>query len=116
MEFSTAVLTNVTFYNNTSNNGLTYSDPKGGGGLMNIAGSPTLNHVTFSGNTSNANGVDGGAMRSVKEADPGTILSNPVISNSIFWDNNSTELTTDGTGTITVIDSVVEGGGCPSGG
>jgi hypothetical protein len=107
------VLTNVTFYNNTSNNNL--ADPKGGGGLMNIAGSPTLNHVTFSGNTSNANGVDGGAMRSVKEADPGTILSNPVIRNSIFWDNNSTELTTDGTGSVTVIDSVVEGG-CPAGG
>jgi len=113
LEFSSAVLTNVTFYNNTSNNNL--ADPKGGGGLMNIAGSPTLNNVTFSGNTSNANGVDGGAMRSVKEADPGAILSNPVIRNSIFWDNNSTELTTDGTGTVTISDSVVEGG-CPAGG
>ncbi|MEP0806050.1 MAG: hypothetical protein HRF47_11200, partial [Chloroflexota bacterium] len=111
LEFSSAVLTNVTFYNNTSNNNL--ANPKGGGGLMILASSPTLNNVTFSGNTSLANGVDGGAVRVAKDP-AGPTVSNPVIHNSIFWGNNSTEITSDGTGSITVNDSIVQGG-CPSG-
>lgn len=111
MEFSSAVLTNVTFYNNTSNNNL--ADPKGGGGIMNIAGNPTLNNVTFSGNTSTANGADGSAMRNAQ--DPATLtVSNPVIRNAVFWGDASTEITSDGTGTITVDDSIVQGG-CPVG-
>jgi len=101
LEFSAVVITNATFYNNTSNNNL--ADPKGGGGLMNVAGSPTLNNVTFSGNTSTANGVDGSAMRNSDG-------STPVISNSIFWGDDTTEITSDGSGSITISDSVVEGG------
>ncbi|MBI4761641.1 MAG: choice-of-anchor Q domain-containing protein [Chloroflexota bacterium] len=111
LEFSSAVLTNVTFYNNTSNNNL--ADPKGGGGMMVIASSPTLNHVTFSGNTSSANGVDGGAIRVAKDP-AGSTVSNPVIRNAIFWGNNSTGITSDGTGSITIHDSIVQGG-CPAG-
>ena len=81
---------------------------------MNIAGSPVLNNVTFSGNTSDANGVDGGAMRNAKHPDFAN-PSNPVISNSIFWDDTSTEITHDNSGTVTITinDSVVEGG-CPA--
>ncbi|MEW6285758.1 MAG: choice-of-anchor Q domain-containing protein, partial [Chloroflexota bacterium] len=111
LEFSSVVLTNVTFYNNTSNNNL--ADPKGGGGVMVIASNPTLNNVTFSGNTSNANGASGGAMRVVKDPASPTV-SNPLIRNAIFWGDNSTEITSDGTGSITVNDSIVQGG-CPSG-
>lgn len=111
LEFSSAVLTNVTFYNNTSNNNL--ADPKGGGGVMILASSPVLNNVTFSGNTSTANGVDGGAVRVAKDP-AGPTVSNPVIRNAIFWGNNSTEITSDGTGSITINDSIVQGG-CPSG-
>ncbi|MDL1911680.1 hypothetical protein FBQ81_13485 [Chloroflexi bacterium CFX6] len=111
LEFSTAVLTNVTFYNNTSNNG--GADPRGGGGLMNVASSPTLNNVTFSGNTSTADNVDGSAMRNAQE--PVTLqVSNPVIHNSVFWGDTATEITSDGTGSITVNDSIVQGG-CPAG-
>ncbi|NWG32797.1 MAG: hypothetical protein HXY42_00005 [Chloroflexi bacterium] len=111
MEFSAAVLTNVTFYNNTSNNNL--ADPKGGGGVMILASSPVLNNVTFNENTSTANGVDGGAVRVAKDP-AGSTVSNPVMRNAIFWGNNSTEITSDGTGSVTVSHSIVQGG-CPSG-
>lgn len=111
MEFSTAVLTNVTFYNNTSNNNL--AAPKGGGGVMILASSPVLNHVTFSGNTGNANGVDGAAIRVDKDP-AGPTVSNPVIRNAILWGDNTIEVASDGTGSITVQDSIVQGG-CPSG-
>lgn len=106
LEFSTAVLTNVTFYNNVSQNLDTYPNPRGGGGIMNILGSPTLNNVTFNGNTSTANGVDGSGMRN-------TDASHPVIHNAIFWGDTSTEITSDNTGTITINDSIVQGG-CPA--
>ena len=101
-------LTNATFSGNTSSN--IGSDPRGGGGLMVINSSPTLNNVTFSGNTSSANSVNGGALRSVRDITISSALSNPVIRNSIFWSDNTTEITSDGTGTITVSDSVVQGG------
>ena len=77
---------------------------------MVINSSPTLNNVTFSGNTSSANSVNGGALRSVRDITISSALSNPVIRNSIFWSDNTTEITSDGTGTITVSDSVVQGG------
>ena len=105
-EFSSPTLTNVTISGNTSNN--VGADPRGGGGIMNIASNPTLNNVTFNGNTSTANGITGGAIRTVK--DPlGPTLSNVIIRNSILW-GDSTEIVSDGTGTVTVSDSVVQGG------
>ena len=101
IEFASPALTNVTFGGNTSNN--VGADPRGGGGIMNITGNPTLNNVTFSGNTSSANGITGGAIRN-------STNSNPVIRNSIFLGDSTGEITSDGTGTTTISDSVVQGG------
>ena len=96
--------TNVTFYGNVSQESIG-STPWGGGGMINITSNPTLNNVTFSGNNSvNALSDAGGdGMRN-------TVNSNPVIRNSIFWGDTNDEINDDGTGTITISDSVVQGG------
>lgn len=106
-EFANPTLTNVTFNGNTSNN--VGADPRGGGGILNIASNPVLNNVTFSGNISTANGITGGAIRNVIDPAGLVLTSNPVIRNSIFW-GDSSEIVSDGTGTTTISDSVVQGG------
>ncbi len=127
-EVSIPVLTNVTFSGNTAN---------GGGGMFNNNSNPILTNVTFSGNTANIRGGamlnEGGSpvLRNVtvtgNTAPSGTggsfrnILnavgeaSYPQIYNSVLWDNGTEEITGDGTGGVTIVDSVVEGG-CPAGG
>ena len=101
-------LTNVTFHGNTSQESIG-GTPWGGGGMMNIGSNPTLNNVTFSGNNSlNGSGTAGGdAMRS-------TDNSNPLIRNSIFWGDGSTEIVDDPYSISTIANSIVQGG-CPSG-
>lgn len=127
-EVSIPLLTNVTFSGNTAN---------GGGGMFNNNSNPILTNVTFSGNTANIRGGamlnEGGSpvLRNVtvtgNTAPSGTggsfrnILnavgeaSHPQVYNSILWDNGTEEITGDGTGSLTLVDSLVEGG-CPSGG
>ena len=97
-ENSAPELTNVTFYNNISDD--TAVSPGGGGGMLNVTSNPILKNVTFSGNDSYT--VGGDAIRN-------TLTSNPQISNSILWDVND-EIANDGTGTTTIVDSVVKGG------
>jgi len=99
VEVSTISLTNVTFYGNTSADG--GLDPKGGGGMMMLDSTVTLNNVTFSGNDSQVTGGD--AIRS-------TTNSVLTINNSILWGDTDDEILDDGTGSLTVSDSVVEGG------
>ena len=95
------ILTNVTFSGNFAN--------VRGGAILNEGSSPVLNNVTFSGNT--APSGSGGAIRNVYAS--GVTPSNPVIRNTILWDNGSEEVVTDAGSSVTIIDSVVEGG-CPS--
>ncbi len=103
-ENANPTLTNVTFYGNVSNESVG-SVPWGGGGMMNVTSSPILNNVTFSGNNSlNGSGTAGGdAIRNATN-------SSPVIRNSIFWGDLDDEITSDGTGSTTISDSVVQGG------
>ncbi|HAV76795.1 MAG TPA: hypothetical protein DCX53_05505, partial [Anaerolineae bacterium] len=122
-EYSLPLLTNVTFSGNTAN---------GGGGLFNNHSYPILTNVTFSGNTANIRGGAilneganpilrnvtitgntapagfGGSIRNVQNAV--FAPSNPQIYNSILWGNGTDEITSDGTGSTTVVDSVVQGG------
>jgi len=98
---SHAVLTNVTFSGNTAN--------IRGGAILLEGASPTFNNVTFSGNTAPA-GM-GGTLRNIQNAIAAP--SNPIIRNSILWGNGTEEITGDGTGLITLVDSVVQGG-CPA--
>ncbi|MFT3892402.1 MAG: choice-of-anchor Q domain-containing protein [Anaerolineales bacterium] len=98
---SNPILTNVTFSGNSAS--------LRGGAIYNDGASPDLNNVTISGNTAPAG--YGGAIRNVTFM---TVQSNPVIKNSIFWGDTSEEITDDGTGSGTIIDSVVQGG-CPTG-
>ena len=125
-EYSVPQLTNVTFSGNTAN---------GGGGLYNNNSNPTLINVTFSGNTANIRGgaiFNEGASPIIKHVTIsgntapvgfgggirntiyGSLISNPVIENTILWGDTSEEMTGDGTGTITIKDSVIQGG-CPAG-
>jgi hypothetical protein len=99
---SNPILTNVTFSGNTAN--------IRGGAILNEGASPTIRNVTFTGNTAPA-GM-GGTIRNIQNAifEP----SNPVIYNSILWGNGTEEITGDGTGSVTLVDSVVMGS-CPSG-
>ncbi|MGY6554357.1 MAG: S8 family serine peptidase [Wenzhouxiangella sp.] len=67
------VLTNVKFSGNAA--------AIWGGGIENFSNSnPTLTNVSFSGNSA----AGGGAMRNEREA-------NPLIRNSVFWNNRSTD-------------------------
>jgi hypothetical protein len=127
-EYSIPILNHVTFSGNTAN---------GGGGMFNNNSSPVLTNVTFSGNTANIRGGAilneggspilknvtitantapsglGGSIRNILNSvgEP----SYPEIHNSILWDNGTEEITSDGTGGVTILDSVVEGG-CPASG
>ena len=126
-EYSQPELTNVTFSGNSA---------KGGGGLYNSNSNPILKNVTFSGNTATTRGgaiFNEGASPSLQNvtisgnsspADTGSGMhnityassgqaSNPVIENSILWGDSPAEIFSDNTGTITITDSVVQGG-CPS--
>ena len=98
---SNPVLTNVTFSENTAN--------IRGGAMLNEGGSPMLRNVTFTGNTAPAG--TGGSLRNIINAVGEA--SHPVFQNVILWSNGSEEITGDGTGSITVVDSVVLGG-CPA--
>ncbi len=75
---SSPTLTNVTFAGNSSD---------AGGGMINNNSSPTLTNVTFAGNSSTSTG---GGMFNASN-------SNPIIQNSIFWNNKDNT----GTGTAT---------------
>ena len=127
-EVSIPVLTNVTFSGNTANGGggmfnnnsnplLTNATFSGntanirGGAMLNEGGSPVLRNVTVTGNT--APSGTGGSFRNILNAVGEA--SYPQIYNSILWDNGTEEITGDGTGGTTIVDSVVEGG-CPAGG
>ncbi|MDX1407960.1 MAG: YDG domain-containing protein, partial [Saprospiraceae bacterium] len=92
--------TNVTFYGNTSTETVGAA-PWGGGAVLNFESSPTFNNTTFSGNNSLTQAGD--AIRN-------TSNSSPQISNSIFWGDTTDEIASDGTGSTTIVDSVVEGG------
>jgi hypothetical protein len=126
-EYSIPILTNVTFSGNTANGGggifsnnsnpvltnVTFSSNTAnirGGAILNEGASPIFQNVTFSGNTAPV-GL-GGTMRNIQNAlaEP----SHPQFHNSILWGNGSEEITGDGTGSVTLIDSVVQGG-CPVG-
>jgi hypothetical protein len=50
----------------------------------------------------------GGSIRNIVNASGAP--SNPQIYNSILWGNGTEEITSDGTGTTTVVDSVIQGG------
>lgn len=92
------VLTNVTFSGNTAS--------IRGGAVLNEGASPTFRNVTFTGNSAPAG--TGGAIRNVINASGA--VSNPQIYNSISWGNGTDEITSDGTGSTTVTDSIVQGG------
>jgi predicted outer membrane repeat protein len=127
-EYSIPMLTNVTFSGNTANGGggifsnhsnpvltnVTFSGNTAnirGGAILNEGASPVFQNVTFSGNTAPA-GL-GGTMRNIQNAI--SAPSHPQFYNSILWGNGSEEITSDGTGSVTLIDSIVQGG-CPVGG
>ena len=95
---SNAVLENVTFSGNTAN--------IRGGAILNEGADPILRNVTIGGNTAPAG--FGGSIRNVKNAAGAS--SNPKIYNSILWGNGSEEITSDGTGSTTIVDSVIQGG------
>ena len=95
-------LNNVTFYGNSATQTVG-SAPWGGGGMYNENSNPVLNNVTFGGNSSTlARGM----------SNSGT--SAPQISNTIFWDGGTNEFSNTGTGSVTLKDSIVQGG-CPTG-
>jgi hypothetical protein len=98
---SDPILTNVTFSGNTAN--------IRGGAMLNEGGSPVLRNVTITGNTAPAG--TGGSVRNIVNAvgEP----SHPVFHNAILWSNGTEEITGDGTGSITIVDGVVQGG-CPA--
>lgn len=125
-ESSAPILTNVTFSGNTANGG-------GGGGLYNSNSQPILTNVTFSGNSSSLQGgaifnegadptfrnvtisgntAPSGSGGAIRSAMLGSITSDLTIENSILWNDASEEFSSDGTGSLTIVDSIVQGG-CP---
>ncbi|MFT3893208.1 MAG: choice-of-anchor Q domain-containing protein [Anaerolineales bacterium] len=93
-------LTNVTFYNNYAN--------RRGGAIANETSSPVLNHVTMVGNSSTVQAS--GGMANFTNSDP-------VIRNSILWNDTPQEFVNTDTGADNpqIFDSIVQGG-CPAGG
>ena len=100
-EYASPSLTNVTFSGNSSNDA--GAAPYGGGASFNLDSDPVFRNVTFTGNTS----TSGGVFRNVQN-------SNPQVYNSILWGNGSSAIVTDGTGLMTISDSVVQGGAAGS--
>ena len=74
--------------------------------MLNEGASPILRNVTISGNMAPAG--FGGSLRNIQNAS--FAPSNPQIYNSILWGNGSEEITSDGTGSTTISDSIVQGG------
>jgi hypothetical protein len=93
-------MTNVTFYNNYAN--------RRGGAIANETSSPVLNHVTIYGNSSTVQAS--GGMANFTNSDP-------VIRNSILWNDTPQEFVNTDTGADNpqIYDSIVQGG-CPAGG
>ncbi len=89
--YSSPTLSNVTFTANSA---------RDGGGMYNFDSNPTLSNVTF---TANSAGDDGGGMYNKYD-------SNPIIRNSIFWDNVGSVLYASGDSQVTISDSLVQGG------
>ncbi len=92
---SNPLVANVTFYANTASAGT-------GGGIYNYSSSPTLKNVTFSGNSA----FYASAMANSTGA-------NPHVSDSIFWNDGTTEIINDFSAPV-FADSILAGG-CPSG-
>jgi predicted outer membrane repeat protein len=121
---SNPTLTNVSFLNNAAT--------VNGGGLYNTSSNPTLTNVTFSGNTAITTDGDGGGVYNINSnlsltnvtfkdnqaaRDGGGIFNHNSIVvgiNSIFWDNlarsGAEQIWNSGTTTLTIENSVVEGG------
>lgn len=113
---SNSTLTAVTFHDNTA---------ASGGGIYNVANNLALTNGTFYGNSATA---EGGAMN-IRSSNPtltnvtfsansassgGGIyaweFSNPQVRNSIFWGNAGGQIYKSADSTVTVSDSVVQGG------
>jgi len=92
------VLINVTFSSNIAS--------IRGGAMLNEGASPILRNVTITGNSAPVG--TGGAIRNIQNASGS--FSNPQIYNSILWGNGTDEITSDGTGSTIVVDSIVQGG------
>jgi hypothetical protein len=98
-------------YNSASSptlNNVTFSgnSANGGGGMWNSTSSPTLNNVTFSGNSASGSYANGGMHNNS--------YSSPVINNTILWGDAGGEMVNWNSSTPTIISSVVQGG-CPAG-
>ena len=101
---SDAIYTNVTF---TGNSAFVR-----GGALLNEGSAPVFNNVTFRGNTA-ANPAQGNAMINILS---GAIPSNPVINNTILWETGDADIVNEGGSTVTINDSIMHDGSCPTGG
>jgi len=100
---SSPELTNVTFSANSSSGH--------GGGLYNEETSnPLLNNVTFTGNSATDDG--GGIANFGQSLD--YLPSNPVLSNTILWENSPDQIFNSGNSSASVSYSVIQGG-CPTG-
>jgi len=95
--YSSPTLTNVTFRDNLTS----YS----GGGMYNGHSSPTLTNVTFSNNSGGNRGAGMGNEFS----------SNPVIRNTIFWNNETQVVMIYHADSTSVLSDCIVQGGCPPG-
>ncbi len=105
---STPGLVNVTFYSNTAVMSAIYNGGNGGAIYNYATPNYTMTNVTFSGNC--AVGYDvghpayGGAMYTIGSA---------TVRNAIFWSNTPDQASNDGSSTVNINTSVVQGG-CPT--
>jgi hypothetical protein len=88
---SSPMVTNCIFAENSGNRGA---------GMMNSTSNPTVTNCTFFVNDAV---VSGGGMENYS-------TSSPVVTNCIFWGNTPDEIYDDGTGTLVVTYSCVQGG------
>jgi predicted outer membrane repeat protein len=96
---SSPELTNITFSANTSSGH--------GGGLYNEQSSnPLLTNVTFTGNTA---AISGGGVVNFG-ANPESLPSNPVITNTILWANSPDQIFNSGISSASVSYSVIQDG------
>ena len=100
---SSPELTNITFSANTSSG-------HGGGVYNEQSSNPLLTNVTFTGNTA---AISGGGVANFG-ANPESMPSNPVITNTIFWANSPDQIFNSGNSSASVSYSVIQGG-CPTG-